>query len=297
MTRAPLLREHRSLPFRGVELRDSANGTGGSTLSFTGYASVTETPYEMQDFLGPYSEVVRRGAFTKTLDEGADVAFKINHDGMTLARTKSGTLRLAEDSVGLLVSADLDPVSPKVQELRSGIDRGDLDEMSFAFMVTRQEWSPDYSQRDIQEVNLTKGDVSVVNYGANPSTAIPGMSLRSSAMDMARTRRMVAPILRELREGKVLSAANLTALQNILSHLATADAAIDPLVSAMTDADDALDMAQKGLSEILGVANPDPPDEGDMETEPGSMMQQNAAKTLQLVRAMQAADADLSLHR
>lgn len=162
--------ETRRTAFRDVDLRSLPDGTGGDSVRFTGYASVTDTPYDMQDFLGDYTEVIRRGAFTKTLSENADVPFKVNHDGITLARTKSGTMRLSEDDTGLYVEADLDLRSPEVQTLRSAMDRGDLDEMSFGFRVIRQEWSPDWSQRDITEVSLNKGDVSVVNYGANPHT-------------------------------------------------------------------------------------------------------------------------------
>lgn len=160
------------LPMTGMQLR----ATDANTLVFEGYASVTETPYQIEDWLGTYSEVVRRGSFGKTLAEQADVPFKINHDGLTLARTKSGTMRLAEDDHGLHVEADLDPSSPHVQALRSAMERGDVDEMSFAFRVTRQEWSPNYDQRDILEVDLNKGDVSIVNYGANSATA--GATLR-----------------------------------------------------------------------------------------------------------------------
>lgn len=162
--------EHRAVA-REFELREVPNGSGGSDLTFTGYASVTETPYEMEDWYGEYTEVIRAGAFSKTLADGADVPFKLNHDGITLARTKSGTMDLAEDSTGLHVTARLDPTSPAVQTIRSAMDRKDLDEMSFGFRVIRQEWSPDYTQRDITEVSLHKGDVSIVNYGANPHTA------------------------------------------------------------------------------------------------------------------------------
>jgi hypothetical protein len=67
--------------------------------------------------------------------------------------------------------------------------------MSFAFRVTRQEWSPDYSQRDITEVNLSKGDVSIVNYGANPHTA--GLtSLRSALTDGTLSRDRLEEMLR-----------------------------------------------------------------------------------------------------
>jgi HK97 family phage prohead protease len=196
------VREDRSRPFEGMELREVPDGSGGSSLRFTGYASVTETPYEMQDFLGDYTEVVRRGAFSKTLAEGADVPFKLNHDGMTLARTKSGTMRLAEDSTGLYVEADLDPSNGQVRDIRSAMDRGDLDEMSFAFRVTRQEWSPDWTQRDITEVNMNKGDVSIVNYGANPHTS--GLtSLRGLVVGQVLTREMLENALRELEGAPV----------------------------------------------------------------------------------------------
>jgi HK97 family phage prohead protease len=178
--------ERRSMPFKGVELRAKPDGSGGDTLTFTGYACVTEQGYEMEDWLGAYTEVVRQGAFTKTLSEGADVPFLVNHGGLTLARTKSGTLRLAEDDTGLHTEADLDPSSPHVQALRSAMDRGDVDEMSFGFWVTRQQWSPDYDQRDILEVRLHKGDVSVVNYGANPNTAGAQLNARDVTGQLAR---------------------------------------------------------------------------------------------------------------
>jgi HK97 family phage prohead protease len=178
--------QRRSTPFRGVELRSKPDGTGGENLTFTGYASVTEQGYEMEDWLGSYTEVVRAGAFKKTLSEGADVPFLVNHGGLTLARTKSGTLRLAEDDTGLHTEADLDPASPHVLALRSAMERGDVDEMSFGFWVTRQQWSPDYDQRDILEVNLNRGDVSVVNYGANPHTVGAQLNARDLSGQLER---------------------------------------------------------------------------------------------------------------
>jgi HK97 family phage prohead protease len=174
----PTTLQRRAVPFRDVQLRAAS---GGGDLTFTGYACVTEVGYEMSDWLGPFTEVVRQGAFTKTLNEGADVPFLVNHGGLTLARTKSGTMGLAEDDTGLHVEARLDPASPHVAALRSAMDRGDVDEMSFGFWITRQQWSPDFDQRDILEVSLNKGDVSVVNYGANPATAGAQLNARDLA--------------------------------------------------------------------------------------------------------------------
>lgn len=281
--------QRRQMPFRDVELRSVPDGTGGEALTFTGYACVTEVGYEMQDWLGPFTEVVRQGAFTKTLSEGADVPFLINHGGMTLARTKSGTLQLAEDTTGLHTEARLDPANSDVGDLRSAMDRGDMDEMSFAFWVTRQQWSPDYDQRDILEVNLNKGDVSVVNYGANPNTAGATLNSRDLAAHLERlspeerrevfdrlaaefeqpvvvldTRAQMAAWAKkcfgEIREGKQLSAATMTRLQEVLDLVAAADVAVDE--------------AQVVLSDVMDVPNPDDdePDAGE-----GADGQANAA--------------------
>jgi HK97 family phage prohead protease len=167
--------ESRSRPFDGAELREDS---GGKSLTFTGYASVFDAPYEVNDWLGSFNETIAPGAFARSLALGADVPFKLNHEGMTLARTKSGTMQLAEDSKGLHVEARLDPANPQVQALRSAMDRGDIDEMSFAFRVTDDMWSPDYLNRSVTGADIHKGDVSAVNYGANPATA--GASLRSA---------------------------------------------------------------------------------------------------------------------
>ncbi len=157
------------------------NDSGGTGLTFRGYASTTETEYPVFGGTFPgWMETMAAGSFKKTLRENADVAFLINHDGMTLARTKSGTMQLREDKNGLAVTANLDPRQNVVNDLYVASERGDIDEMSFAFRVTRDEWyddegklSTEYegTKRRILEVNLNKGDVSAVNYGANDTTS------------------------------------------------------------------------------------------------------------------------------
>lgn len=52
--------------------------------------------------------------------------------------------------------------------------RGDMDQMSIGFQVTRQEWDGDYTERYIREVKLF--DVSVVTFPASTTTSA---SLRS----------------------------------------------------------------------------------------------------------------------
>lgn len=149
----------------------------GDTIVLRGYASTFE-PYEM--YGGPanhgWIEQIDPTAFDKTLKLRPDLHLLINHEGMPLARTKSGTLTLSVDRRGLLVEARLDRSDPDVQRLEPKMRRGDMNEMSFAFRVKAQVWGiatgfddPE-SHRLITEVSLHKGDVSVVNWGANPTT-------------------------------------------------------------------------------------------------------------------------------
>ena len=151
-------------------------------LDFTGYATVTEQPYEMFDMFGPYTEVVSQAAPAIALQAQPDVQLVLNHGGVPFARTKSGTLALSADATGLAVAATLDPRMPSVQDVRIALERGDLDEMSFKFSITSGQWSPDYTEFRINEFDIDRGDVSIVNYGANPYTSA---SLRSAALDLA----------------------------------------------------------------------------------------------------------------
>lgn len=173
----PLNREVRSYGISDVDLRTE---DAGDALTFTGEASVVEHPYTVHDMFGEFTETVRDGAFDKTLSENPDVVFLVNHEGLPLARTTSGTLRLST-SPNLKIGASLEPSDPDVQRIDPKIRRGDLNEMSFAFRVTRQSWNEDYTERDILEVNLHRGDVSVVTYGASPTTTA---SLRFDGVDV-----------------------------------------------------------------------------------------------------------------
>jgi len=72
-------------------------------------------------------------------------------------------------------------------------------------------------------------------------------------------------LFRQLREGKVLSAANSEELQKALEALHAADDADIPgIVRALQDIDTAVDAGMAGISTVLDTANPDG-DTGDLE--------------------------------
>lgn len=145
----------------------------GSLLEFSGVASVVERAYVMYDAFGEYSEVIDAGAFDATLSrEDLDVTLVLGHDQMRrVARTTLGTLTLSATEQGLDVLAHLDPADPDVAYATPKLRSGLYDEMSFAFRIESGQWSPDYSEYRITSVDLHRGDVSIVGWGANPHTS------------------------------------------------------------------------------------------------------------------------------
>jgi uncharacterized protein len=164
--------ERRSVAYTTLELRAE-----GDSNVLHGYAALFDSPSEPM----PFVEYVRSGAFTKTLNDGADVRLLIDHEGVPLARTKSGTLMLEEDSRGLRVEASLDPMNPDAQRVLSALRRGDLSQMSFAFRTIKDSWNSDRSVRELKEVQLF--DVSVVTYPAYEDTVVSVRSKQTATVE------------------------------------------------------------------------------------------------------------------
>jgi HK97 family phage prohead protease len=106
---------------------------------------VVETPYDM----GPYDEVIARGAFQDTLANRPDVQLLVNHENLPLARTsilpgQPGHLSLSEDYNGLHVVAQLDRSDPDAVMLVRKIRSGLLDQMS---VVGRRDAANDQGGR------------------------------------------------------------------------------------------------------------------------------------------------------
>jgi HK97 family phage prohead protease len=178
--------------FRCFTTRLEARDINGLEFKVSGWASVVEQPYDM----GAYTEVISRGAFTKTLQGRPDVQLLTNHEGLPMARTtvppgQDGHLELSEDGRGLRFDAQLDRDDPDAQTLMRKIGAWLMDQASFAFRVIRQNWNASHTERTIQEVSLDRGDVSVVNFGASPTTSVDARSSRNGRAEVAaRDRRL-----------------------------------------------------------------------------------------------------------
>jgi HK97 family phage prohead protease len=215
-----------------LQLRD--DGAGTPVTGFTGYASVTSQGYKMWDMFGEYTEVVTQGAFAKTLAEpDLDVPLVLQHDSLRrIARTTNGSLRLSEDDTGLLVDADLDPADADVAYIAPKMRAGLIDEMSFMFRITDGQWSDDWMEFHINAVDLNRGDVAIVGYGASPLTSA---QLR---------------VAQRLQQGRALDAEDVNVLTQAMAWFTAVDSIVDE--------------AQEALAAYLKVPSPDPDDADDM---------------------------------
>lgn len=166
-------------------------------IKVSGYAAVFN---ERTSIGGYFDEQIAPGAFKDAINRD-DVVFLINHEGLPLARTRSGTLALKEDQRGLHMTTELDANDPDVLTIVPKMERGDLDKMSFAFRAEVEEWdeSGDTPLRTIKQVTLF--DVSIVTQPAYDSTEIGLRSLNAFRVSRAgtqntRKRRLLTAALR-----------------------------------------------------------------------------------------------------
>ena len=120
-----------------------------------GYAAVFGQDTRIRDF----TEVILPGAFKDTLAEGRDILALADHDQRAvLARTRSGTLRLAEDARGLHFELDV-PNTSIGRDILELAERGDVGGASFGFTVKDERWHD--TRRELRSINLH--EISIVS--------------------------------------------------------------------------------------------------------------------------------------
>ena len=136
----------------------------------TGHAAVFN---EVAEIGGWFREQVEPGAFKASIKKD-DVRALFNHDeNYVLGRNTAGTLKMREDDRGLRV--DITPPDTQfARDLAVSIERGDINQMSFAFEVLEEEWirgeKKNLDLRKIKKVRLF--DVSPVTFPAYDGTDI-----------------------------------------------------------------------------------------------------------------------------
>lgn len=158
------MREIRSV---GEAVRRAA-GDDAQVRPIEGYAAVFNSDATIGDY---FVERIAPGAFTAAIKRD-DVRCLFNHnDNYVLGRSTAKTLRLSEDDHGLRYECD-PPETTWARDLVVSIDRGDINQSSFAFRAVKQEWDETgpLPVRTILEVELL--DVSPVTYPAYDDTEV-----------------------------------------------------------------------------------------------------------------------------
>jgi HK97 family phage prohead protease len=189
----------------------------GDKMTFKGYAAVFDSDSEPL----PFIERIQRGAFARTLKSRNNIRMYVNHnDSQLLASTRSGTLRLQEDSKGLLAEADL-PMTTDGRNMSILLEQRIVDSMSFGFSVPRggDTWSADGSRRTLTEVRLH--EVSVVT--GQPAYAATTASVRKLAARVAVDEVTLAAALVTLESGEELDAAQADLIRGVVDQLAPKD--------------------------------------------------------------------------
>lgn len=160
----------------GLEYRAGDSSTG----TLRGYALRFGSVYDM----GWFTEEVDRRALDNA--DLTDVRVLLNHDANNiLGRTAAGTATVGIDDNGLWYEVQL-PDSPNGQNARVAIERGDITQSSWGFMLrsTKEGNGDRWEKRNGKEHRVltdvrTVYDASPVTFPANPDTTIAKRSLEA----------------------------------------------------------------------------------------------------------------------
>ncbi len=169
--------ERRGL-YEAPQVRSDQAGT-----VLTGYALKFDTPSAPinGERGSTFVETIAPSALAR-LRERRDVKFAVNHDlSKVYGSTKAGTLTLDVDAIGLRFSLR-PPASPSGDDLVESVRRGDLDAMSFGFVVRGEVW-----QREQRPPVRRLTDVDLFEISAVPFAAYQdaGIVVESRALEEA----------------------------------------------------------------------------------------------------------------
>lgn len=191
-------RETRTFQITQFNRRDA---TDEQPAQIKGYASVFNSPTIIA---GCWKEQIESGAFSKTLNED-DIRALFNHNwDNVLGRNKAGTLMLNEDEHGLAFDVDL-PQTTVAKDLSISMDRGDINQCSFGFIPTIDEWDysdPDMPVRTIKEVQLF--EISIVPLPAYDDTEASLVRSGAISDDLIKTIELKKQIIKQIERGKNL---------------------------------------------------------------------------------------------
>lgn len=171
----------------------------GGTLERRQATELRASGRKLEGYAATFNSEARIGSFVETIAPGAfraalagDVLALLDHDaGKVLGRTRSGSLRLWEDTRGLGFSLDL-PDTAAGRDALALAERNDLGGMSFGFNVPKggESWSGE--KRTLTAIGLK--EISVISaWPAYPDTSL-ALRARPGSDDSRRRRLILAEL-------------------------------------------------------------------------------------------------------
>ena len=192
---------------------DQAQSDG---MKFSGYAAVFNSNSEPL----PFTERILEGAFSKTLKSRNEVKLFKNHNSdEVLASTRSKTLKLREDSTGLLAEATL-PDTTAGRDLAVLMKRGDVHSMSFGFTVPEggDSWNSKGTIREFREIRLHEVSI-VTGFPAYAATTASVRTLETLSKRTLVDADKIADVLLKLESGETLPNSEANLLVEIVDKL------------------------------------------------------------------------------
>lgn len=153
---------------KNLEIRQLQQVSNIENNIVEGYALKFDKPSED---LGGFIEFINKRALDGV--DFSDVRLFVDHDpSKLLGRTRSGTLKLEVDEVGLKFRALL-PETTLGKDTMELVKRGDLNQCSFGFTVEKDNWSQGegISHRSIEQIGKLM-EISLVSIPAYEDTDV-----------------------------------------------------------------------------------------------------------------------------
>lgn len=161
---------------RRVALELRAGGDKKSPR-LVGHAAVFNSP--SQD-LGGFTEIIRPGAFKRTLGTADPLALVQHLPALVLGRRSAGTLRLHEDERGLAFEIDV-PDTSAARDLLVSVERGDVRGASFAFSTPKggDKWDVRGGAVVRELIDVDLHEITITAQPAYVDTSVAMRSLHS----------------------------------------------------------------------------------------------------------------------
>lgn len=168
-----------------LEIRSGQGLQTASQGRLCGYAAVFDAP---SLDLGGFREIIKPGAFRRSLDNPDAIRALYDHDSrQLLGRVGSDTLQLREDGKGLRFELQ-PPDTTYARDLMALVERGDVAGCSFAFRVRPggESWEKRGSETFRILSDLDLAEITITANPAYPDTSVARRSLSHAPLQLNR---------------------------------------------------------------------------------------------------------------